>query len=126
MPVLDSFPVSLLVSTALGFLTGLGTGGGSLLMLWLTLVLNLEYDTARTLNLLFYLPSAAAAGFFHIKKGNLPVKKIWPAILSGAAAAEILSLLLRDNSLPWLKKLFGIFLIASGIRELFYRPRKAR
>ena len=26
----------------------------------------------------------------------------------------------------WIKKLFGILLLITGVRELFYRPRKAR
>ena len=37
--MLESLPVALIVGTLLGFLTGLGVGGGSLLILWLTLVL---------------------------------------------------------------------------------------
>ena len=37
--MLNSLPICLVVGTVLGFLTGLGIGGGSLLMLWLTLVL---------------------------------------------------------------------------------------
>ena len=45
--------VTLLVGTALGFLTGLGVGGGSLLMVWLTAVLGMDTLTARSINLLF-------------------------------------------------------------------------
>ena len=50
--MLSSIPVPFLVSCLLGFLAGLGVGGGSLLMLWLTLVLQMEYAQARMLNLL--------------------------------------------------------------------------
>ena len=39
--LLESLPVALIVGTVLGFLTGLGVGGGSLLILWLTLVLEM-------------------------------------------------------------------------------------
>ena len=59
--MLDSLTVSLIVGTALGFLSGLGVGGGSLLILWLTLVLGMEQGEARTVNLLFFLPAAAVA-----------------------------------------------------------------
>ena len=54
--MLNSFPVALLVGTILGFLAGLGVGGGSLLILWLTVVCNTPYAAARIVNLLFFLP----------------------------------------------------------------------
>ena len=40
--MLGSLPFSVLVGTVLGFLSALGIGGGSLLILWLTLVLGWE------------------------------------------------------------------------------------
>lgn len=52
--MLESFPVALLVSTLLGCLSGLGIGGGSLLILWLTLVLKVDPIVARQINLLFF------------------------------------------------------------------------
>ena len=55
--------IILCVSTLLGFLTGLGIGGGSLLILWLTLVENQGIETARGINLLFFLPAALPACF---------------------------------------------------------------
>ena len=53
--MLSSFPVSLLAGAVLGFLSGLGTGGGSLLLLWLTMVVGMPQQDARMVNLLFYL-----------------------------------------------------------------------
>ena len=51
--------ITLLIAALLGFLAGLGVGGGSLLILWLTLVLHTEPAQARPINLLFFLPAAA-------------------------------------------------------------------
>ena len=53
--------LKLLVGTVLGFLTGLGVGGGSLLILWLNIALGMEQSVARGINLLFFLPSALIA-----------------------------------------------------------------
>ena len=52
--MLDSLPVVLLVGTVLGFLAGLGVGGGSLLILWLTLIAQTPQEEARNINLLFF------------------------------------------------------------------------
>ena len=76
--MLDSLPVILLVGTALGFLSGLGIGGGSLLILWLTLVLNTDHAAARGINLLFFLPSALIACFFRWRQGSIHWTQILP------------------------------------------------
>ena len=52
--MLDSVPVIFIIATILGFLAGIGVGGGSLLILWLTLVLEMPQETARIINLLFF------------------------------------------------------------------------
>ena len=52
--MLESYPFTILLGIILGFLSGLGTGGGSLLILWLTLVMELDPQTARAVNLLFF------------------------------------------------------------------------
>jgi len=54
--MLESFPVLLAIGSVLGFLAGLGVGGGSLLMLWLTLVIGTDHSVARNINLLFFIP----------------------------------------------------------------------
>lgn len=124
--MLESLPVMLIVGTVLGFLTGLGIGGGSLLILWLTMVLNVDPITARGINLLFFIPSAIIACLFRIKQGTLKIKPILPAIIAGSIAAGIFSWISTILDVEILKKLFGLVLIAAGARELFYRPRKAR
>lgn len=114
-------PVNLIAGILLGFLAGLGVGGGSLLMLWLTLVLHLEPETARCINLMFFIPSALTAAFFRWKQGSLPLGKILPAVLAGCASALLFSLLGQNLNTQILKKLFGGLLIATGIRELLYK-----
>lgn len=122
--MLESFPVVILVSTALGFLAGIGVGGGSLLIMWLTLVVGMEHPQARIINLLFFLPSAIVSSVFRWKQGKLEIKKVLPAIVAGCIAAGIFSWLSSYMDIAMLKKLFGILLLITGVRELFYRPRK--
>ncbi len=116
--------MKLLVGTVLGFLTGLGVGGGSLLMLWLTIGLNMAQSDARGINLLFFLPSSLIACCFRWKQGTLPLRKIWPAILSGCAAAAVFSWLSTLLDVELLKKGFGFLLLLTGIRELFWKSSR--
>ncbi len=111
------------VAVVLGFLAGLGVGGGSLLMLWLTLVAGMEYPDARTINLLFFLPCAAVSTFFHRGQGRVDLKKILPAILAGCAVAAVFALVGRHMDTRLLKKCFGGILLFTGIRELLYKEK---
>lgn len=119
--MLESFPVVLFVSGTLGFLTGLGVGGGSLLILWLTLVLGLEPEIARSVNLLFFLPGALVSCCLRRKQGQLPIGKLLPAIVSGCVAGALLAIISPGWDTSLLRRLFGILLLATGLRELTYR-----
>lgn len=122
--MLNSFPVALTVATVLGFLAGLGVGGGSLLVLWLTLVVGMEHPYARILNLMFFIPSALITCLFRWKQGVLDLKKVLPAILAGCIAAGLFSWIARYLEIGFLKKLFGGLLLITGIREILYKPSK--
>ena len=124
--MLNSFPVALIIGTLLSFLAGLGVGGGSLLMIWLTVLLSVEYSIARTVNLLVFIPTAICASFFRWKQGALEFRKILPAIIFGCISAAGFALLSNYINMVWIKKLFGALLLFTGIRELFYRARKAK
>ena len=121
--MLNSIWIVIPVSIVLGFLSGLGTGGGSLLILWLTLVMDVPQNDARTMNLMFFVPAAVIACIFRWKQGRLDFKKVLPGILSGCAAAGVCSLLIAGQTPGLLKKAFGILLIITGIREIFYQTQ---
>ncbi len=123
--MVDSWPISVIVGTILGFLSGLGIGGGSLLILWLTMVLEMPQDAARSINLLFFLPSAVIACCFRWKQGVLNLTALFPAIAAGClgAAAGSFAGLRMDTEV--LKKIFGGLLLVTGLREIFYKARNA-
>ena len=124
--MLESLPTTLIIGTMLGFLSGLGIGGGSLLILWLTVALQMDPLTARSINLLFFLPSALIACTIRLRQGNLKIKPQLPAILAGSATAAVFSSISAGLDVQLLKRLFGIILLAAGLRELLYRPRNER
>ena len=113
----------MVIGILLGFLSGLGVGGGSLLILWLRLVMDMDPETARSINLMFFIP--CALGSLLVKKtGKAPFRKLLGAIIAGCAAAFFCSRL--DMNTQLLQKLFGVLLILTGFRELRYKVNKNR
>lgn len=117
--------VNIFVGAVLGFLSGLGVGGGSLLLLWLTLVAGVPQDAARVMNLQFFLPCAIISTAFRWKQSKPNWKLILPAAAAGVLGAALGFHLgpMLDRDL--LKKAFGILFLLTGLRELRYRdPQK--
>ena len=124
--MLNNSVYSIAIGAALGILAGLGVGGGSLLMLWLTSVLQMDHMEARTINLLFFLPCALTATIFRWRQGDVCVKQLMPSIIAGCLFAGAGVWLSGQINLELLTKLFGGLILITGIRELCYRDRKAR
>ena len=121
--MLDTFPIALIIGTVLGFLSGIGVGGGSLLVLWLTLTLGMDHQCARFINLVFFIPPALIASFFRWKEGKLNIIAVLPAIIAGCIGAWIFSQLGKNLDTTLFKRLFGILLLITGVRELLYKPK---
>lgn len=114
--------IAVIAGAVLGFLAGLGIGGGSLLILWLTMVAGMETGKAQSVNLLFFLTAAGSVTLFRWKKGTLHLERILPAIICGSLAAAVFSWAASSWNTDVLKKMFGVLLLATGARELLYRP----
>lgn len=116
----------ILIGVILGFLAGSGIGGGSLLIIWLTLILHTEQSVARGINLMFFLAAAGSVSLFRWRNGTLDLHTIVPAILGGCVAATLCSWLGTQINPEILRKIFGILVLFTGCKELLYRPRKAK
>ncbi|MDR1687606.1 MAG: sulfite exporter TauE/SafE family protein [Clostridiales bacterium] len=107
-----------------GALTGLGIGGGTLLIPALIFILNMGQREAQSINLIYFIPSAVIAVFTHAKNGDIEKKimrrLIVSGLLSAAAGAVIASRLDGD----WLKIMFGVFLLVMGCAEFFKKENK--
>ena len=112
--MLTSFPVLVAVGTALGFLAGLGVGGGSLLILWLTFVMGMEHADARGINLLFFLPTAASSLYCHRKNGYLDAPTMKSAVPPAIALALLGAWIATAIDVELLRKPFGVYLLFSG------------
>jgi uncharacterized membrane protein YfcA len=98
-----------------GIIGGMGMGGGIILIPVLTLIFQMSQHNAQSVNLLVFLPMAAAALVMHIKNKLVDYKQaIWLSLagLAGAFLGTNLALLLDEI---FLKKAFGILLIILSI-----------
>jgi len=102
-----------------GIISGMGIGGGTILIPAITFLSDITQKQAQSINLLCFLPTAAAALFIHAKNKNIETKILKPLLIFGITGAVIGSFaaLYIDNSL--LKKAFGFFLLAMAVREFF-------
>lgn len=112
-----------IVGTITGILSGCGIGGGSLLILWLTMMEHVAQYTAAGINLVYFLCCAPTALISHIRH-HLVDKKIafWCAI-AGCITSPLASLAAGMIPMDWLRRLFGILLLILGIKELFSKSK---
>lgn len=106
-----------------GVLSGLGIGGGTLLMVWMTAVMGIAQKSAQGINLLYFLPTAACALLFHIKNRLIRPRVVLPAILAGCVSAAGAAVVASAMDTGVLRRLFGGFLIVVGLTELCSRQR---
>lgn len=111
----------LLAGAATGVLSGFGVGGGTLLLLYMTTFAGLEQSMAQGVNLLYFLPTAATALPAHIKNGFVAWRVALPAVLAGLAGTGLAAWAATGLDTGLLRRLFGVFLLYIGVRELLRR-----
>lgn len=92
-----------------------GVGGGTLLLLVMTLFLGVDQRTAQGVNLLFFLPTAVSALTCHWKNGYLDRPSLKAAIPPAIAAAALGAWTATAVDVELLRKPFGVYLLLSGV-----------
>lgn len=91
-----------------------GVGGGTLLLLVMTLFLGVDQRAAQGINLLFFLPTAASALVCHAKGGYLDRPTLKAAVPIAVAAALAGAWISNAVDVEVLRKPFGVYLLLSG------------
>lgn len=112
-----------------GIVSGMGMGGGTILIFLLIFICNIEQHIAQATNLIFFVPTSIIAIIVNIKNKNIDIKLgIYTAIF-GILGAIIGANIAIYTDVNKLRKLFGIFLIIIVLHEIYsiykgYKKRK--
>jgi uncharacterized membrane protein YfcA len=107
-----------MVSIFSGIISGMGIGGGTILIPSLIIIFNTSQHIAQSVNLLSFIPIAIVALITHLKNKNVELKLSVKLIIAGVIGAIGGSVLASSLSSSLLRKLFGIFLLCMGIYEI--------
>lgn len=121
----------IIIGLASGIIGGLGMGGGTVLILLLSMISNIEQHIAQGTNVIFFVPTAIAAIFIFIKNKNIKFKVGIPICLWGLLGAFIGASISSKMEVGILRKCFGVFLIIIAIYQTYslykrYRNEKSR
>ena len=115
-----------ILTTIAGFVAGiagaLGLGGGSVLLLYLTMFAGVAQRQAQGINLIFFIPCAITALIVHSRSRLIQWREALPCAavgLFGSVGGYMLSGLLDESIL---RMIFAVFLLVLGVREMFRRP----
>ncbi len=113
-----------LVGAVTGVLSGFGIGGGSLLILWLTMAEGTAQYTAAGINLLYFLCCAPAALVSHIRHHLVDRRAALWCAAAGCVTSPLASFAAGAIPMDWLRRLFGVLLLILGGKELFAKSKK--
>ena len=115
-----------LVGFCSGIISGMGIGGGTILIPALLFFTDITQQQAQGVNLIYFIPTAITALITHQKKGTLDWKTAKPLAilgLAGAAAGAFLAVSLESEML---RKIFGGFLFLMGLSEIFKKKKEKK
>ena len=102
-----------------GVLSGMGIGGGMVLIPALVFFTGMSQHSAQCINLYYFIPTAIVSLVVHMRNQNVEFKKAGLLIL-GALPFSLLGAYLALNIKgELLGKIFGVFLAVLGVKEVY-------
>ncbi len=111
--------IAILAGFFSGIISGMGIGGGMILIPTLVFFLFLNQQTAQAINLWYFLPTAIIALCVHVKNKKVEIKKSACIILGGVPTALLGAYLATKMDAMILGKMFGGFLAFFGAKEVY-------
>jgi uncharacterized membrane protein YfcA len=108
-----------LIGAASGILASMGMGGGFVLLVYLSLLGDLDQRTAQGVNLLFFIPIIIISVIIHLKNKLIDTRTA--LICGGVGAVTVFGGFWIASSVDdeWLRRAFAVFIIIAGLKDLF-------
>ena len=107
-----------LISIVSGIISGMGIGGGAILIPSLIFIGSLSQQEAQGINLIAFIPIATVALIIHFKNKSINFELAKPLIITGIVGALIGSTIAVNIPSNTLRRIFAIFLLVIGACEI--------
>lgn len=111
--------LEILIGAFSGIFSGIGMGGGTILIFLLTTFGKMEQHIAQATNLLYFIPTAISAIIVNYRDKNIDLKLAKEISIFGIIGAVIGAMISVNIDVEKLRKLFGIFLTIIAIHEIY-------
>jgi uncharacterized membrane protein YfcA len=118
------FIIPALAGLVTGVLSAWGIGGGSLLVVYMTVFAGVTQQAAQGVNLIYFMPTSLTALYSHLKNKLIETRLAVPAMLAGSLTAVAASFIAATLDTSVLKKIFAVFVILIGVSELFRKVKR--
>ncbi|MDR3311429.1 MAG: sulfite exporter TauE/SafE family protein [Oscillospiraceae bacterium] len=108
-----------LAGAVTGVISSWGVGGGTLLVILMSVFANVEQHTAQGINLLYFIPVSIAALYSHIRNKLVEWRAVIPAVVAGLPVSVGASFLATGLDSDAVRRVFGVFVLLIGLYELF-------
>ena len=121
----------ILMGLVSGIVSGIGMGGGTILIFLLTFIMGIEQHIAQATNLIFFIPTSIVAIIVNLKNKNIDMPLAIIISVFGILGAIIGANISINIDVKILKKCFGVFLAIIAINEIYsivkeYKKTKIR
>ena len=111
--------IQILIGVVAGIFSGIGMGGGTILIFLLTTFAGLEQHIAQATNLIYFVPTAISAIIVNYRDKNIDTKLAKYISIYGIIGAIIGALISINLDVQKLRKFYGIFLAIIAIHEIY-------
>lgn len=109
----------ILIGMFSGIFSGVGMGGGTILIFLLTTCASLEQHIAQATNLIYFVPTAISAIIVNYRDKNIDTKLAKYISTFGIIGAIVGALVSINLDVQILRKIYGIFLAIIAIHEIY-------
>jgi uncharacterized membrane protein YfcA len=120
-----AFIVTAAISFVCGAISAMGIGGGAILLIYMTLIMNMGQVESQYINLIYFVPTAAVAIIVHFKNKLISLRAGVIAASFGIIGVAFGVYAATAIDPYWLRKLFGVLLLYIGVTQLI-NTRKAK